>query len=60
MTLSEAKASIISNLNQQSVSVLVDQLANLAVQHEALKKEHEDLKAKHAEIAKKPDGPLPV
>ncbi len=60
MTLSEAKASIISNLNQQSVSVLVDQLANLAVQHEALKKEHEDLKAKHADVAKKQDGPLPV
>jgi len=60
MTIAETKASIAAQLNQQAVATLVDQLANLAVQHEALKKEHDELKAKHAEIAKKPDGPLPV
>jgi hypothetical protein len=60
MTIAETKASIASQLNQQAVATLVDQLANLAVQHEALKKEHEALKAKHADVAKAQDGPLPV
>lgn len=60
MTLAETKASIVSQLNQQAVAALVDQLANLAVEHEALKNEHEALKAKHAEVAKAQDGPLKV
>lgn len=48
MTLAETKASIVSKLNQQAVAALVEQLAQLSVQHETLKAEHEELKAKHA------------
>jgi cell division protein FtsB len=48
MTLAETKASIVSQLNQQAVATLVDQLANLSIQHETLKAEIETLKAKHA------------
>jgi len=48
MTLAETKASIVSQLNQQAVAALVEQLAQLSVQHDALKAEHEALKAKHA------------
>ena len=55
MTLAETKASIVSQLNQQAVAVLVDQLANLSVQHE-------ELKAKYEAITKPADRaePLPV
>jgi hypothetical protein len=60
MTIAEAKASITSNLNQQAVATLVEQLANLAVEHETLKNEHKALKSRHAEVAKTQDGPLPV
>lgn len=37
MTASEIKANIVSQLNQQAVATLVDQLAALTVEHEALK-----------------------
>ena len=55
MTLAETKASIVSQLNQQAVSALVDQLAQLAVKHE-------ELEAKYAAITKPADRaePLPV
>lgn len=70
MSIAETKASIVSQLNQQAVATLVDQLAQLAVKQEAadaLAKEHEELKAKYAElearvteIIKSRDGPLDV
>jgi len=53
MTLNEAKASIVSKLNQQAVTTLVDQLAQASVNQEAadaLAKEHGDLKAKYAAL----------
>lgn len=62
MTIAEQKSSIVAQLNQQALNVVVEQLATISVQHEELKAEHAALKAKHDAITKATDRaePLPV
>lgn len=44
-TIAEIKASIVSQLNQQAVATLVEQLAKLTIEHEELKAKLEATKS---------------
>lgn len=60
MTVSERKLSILSQINQQAVSSLVEELAALSVKHDEVVAERDALKTKLDAITKPADRADPM